>query len=103
MVQSIARPPARRVDGVLFRRIIATLAGSSAVAATLALPLVLQHSPGHVSTIGQASGETIPSLVAPVHLQYNMATSLGTADGLLLSLPTNQEGVPHEPHNPVQR
>lgn len=103
VVQSIARPPARRATGLLFRRLLAALAGGTAVAATLAFPLALQRSPGHLTTGGQANGETIPSLVAPVHVQYNMATSLGTADGLLLSLPANQEGVPREPHNPVQR
>jgi len=103
VMQAVARPPARRVAGLLLRRILATLAGGSAVVASLLFPLVLQQSAGRLPIGGQADGEAAQSLPAPVHLQYNMATSLGTADGLLLSLPANQESVVHEPHNPVQR
>jgi anti-sigma factor RsiW len=102
VVQAIARPPARRATSLLLRRMAVALAGGGAVIASLALPLSFQHSPDR-SAGRQASGDSAPTLAAPVHVQYNMATSLGTADGLLLSLPANQEGLPHELHNPVQR
>jgi hypothetical protein len=63
---------------------------------------MLQHTSSQLPR-KQATGEATQTVAVPVHLQYNMATSLGTADGLLLSLPTNPEGVTHEPQNPLQR
>lgn len=102
VVQAIAQPPARRAAGPMLRR-LATLAGGGAVLAGLLLPLLLQHPSSQLPSRRQPGSEAAQTVAAPVHLQYNMATSLGTADGLLLSLPANPDGMTHEPHNPVQR
>jgi anti-sigma factor RsiW len=103
VMQAVSRTPARPAGSVLVRRIVTALAGGGAVAASLAFPFLLQQPASRVSRMGHRSAELAPSRDTSVHVQYNMATSLGTADGLLLSLPANPEGAAREPHNPVQR
>lgn len=103
VMQAVSRTPARPAAGLLLRRIVTAVAGGGAVIAGFALPFMLQHSGAPLPSGDRLPGNGGPSLASPVHVQYNMATSLGTADGLLLSLPTNPEGTAREPHNPVQR
>lgn len=103
VMQSIVHTPARPAATLLARRFLVALAGGSAVLGTLALSL-LPHSSIWLSDTGMKQGRTAAqSLPVPVHVQYNMATSLGTADGLMLSLPTAPEVAGHELRNPVQR
>lgn len=103
VMQAVSRTPVRPAGSLLIRRMVTVLAGGGAVAASLAFPFLLQQPASQVSGARHRDTSLAPSLSTPVHLQYNMATSLGTADGLLLSLPANPEGAAREPHNPVQR
>lgn len=103
VVQSVARTPARPASVVL-RRVLVSLAGGSVVLASLALPLLLPHAAARLSSAADRRA-TAPeeTLTAPVHVQYNMANSLGTADGLLLSLPAEPENALRAHQNPIQR
>jgi anti-sigma factor RsiW len=104
VMQSVARTPARPAAAVLLRRLLVVTAGGGAVLASLASPLFLPHAAARLSRTSDRPGLTADeALIAPVHIQYNMANSLGTADGLLLSLPAGPESVPQAPQNRVQR
>jgi anti-sigma factor RsiW len=104
VMQSVARTPARPAAAVMLRRLLVTAAGGGAVLASLVFPQLLPHAAARLSrTSDRPDLAADEALIAPVHVQYNMANGLGTADGLLLSLPAGPESLPRTPPNRVQR
>lgn len=65
-------------------------AGSLVAAAALAMMLIKPHSSRPSLPVAPPE---LPAVVAevPVHEQYDLATGLGTTDGLLLSLPEGRD------------
>jgi hypothetical protein len=93
VLSAISRTPERPAARTLLQRALAVTIGGSAMAACLALPIMIQRFPlrsGELPPLSMSS--SVKAEEPPVHVQYNMATVLGSTDGLLLSLPARRAG-----------